>query len=67
MTTTVSRRPSRMRARWSAAHEGANVEYEYSDNLEFKAAVQLFAGKSDTQSGRWRMNDLVRLGVVWDF
>ena len=44
-----------------------NVEYEYSDNLEFNADVQFYSGEGDTQFGRWRKNDLVHLGVVWNF
>jgi hypothetical protein len=47
--------------------EVAGVEYKYSDNLKFNLDLSLFNGEDGTQFGRWKRNDLLRVGVVWNF
>jgi len=47
--------------------ETAGVEYKYSDNLKVNLNISLFNGEDGTQFGRWKKNDLVRLGVIWNF
>ena len=43
----------------------AGVEYKHNDNLTFTFDGMFFNGDADTQFGRWKGNDNVRLGVSW--
>ena len=47
--------------------ETAGIEYKYSDNLKAKVDLRLFNGEDETQFGRWKRNDLVRVGAIWTF